>query len=156
MPKSILRNLLVIVVLFASGTVMADRPDAIYVPVGTLVLNPPSDIVAVRSPVSFPHSLHFSYACGQCHHKWNGLTKIKNCMAAGCHRELDPPKKSDKALAYDMDAIVYFKYAYHKRCIGCHKEIRATNKAAENNIMITGGRVTKIGPVGCVGCHERE
>ena len=156
MPKSVLSSLLILVVLIISGSVMADRLDAIYVPVGTLVLNPPSEIVSVRSPVSFPHSLHFIYACRKCHHKWDGLTKVKNCMAAGCHDALDPPKKSEKALDYDMDAIVYFKYAYHQRCIGCHKDIQAGNKTTENNIMMAGIKVGKNGPVGCVGCHERE
>ena len=157
MKKRLTGTLLVVVIVFLAGSaaVSGDRLDAITVPVGTLVLNPPSGIVAVRSPVEFPHSLHFIYACNECHHKWNGLTPVKNCMAAGCHEALDPPKRSEKALAYDLEAMPYFKYAYHKRCIGCHKEIRAGNLASEQSIMGTGGRVSNSGPVGCVGCHER-
>ncbi len=147
---------LVIVLLAGPAAVSGDRLDAISVPVGTLVLHPPSGIVAVRSAVAFPHSLHFTYACNQCHHKWNGLTQVKTCMAAGCHDALDPPKTSEKALAYDMEAMPYFKYAFHKRCIGCHKEIRTINHAKEKSIFGPGGKVSNLGPVGCVGCHERE
>lgn len=146
----------VIVLWAGTATVSGDRLDSITVPVGTLVLNPPSGIVAVRSPVAFPHSLHFSYACRRCHHKWDGLTPVKTCMAAGCHDALDPPQKSEKALEYDLEAMPYFKYAYHKRCIGCHKEIRTINHAAEKSIMGPAGKVSNLGPVGCVGCHERE
>lgn len=146
----------VVLLLTGPGVVSGDRLDAITVPVGTLVLNPPSGIIAVRSPVAFPHSLHFSYACNQCHHKWDGLTPVKNCMAAGCHDALDPPKKSEKSLEYDLEAMPYFKYAYHKRCIGCHKDIRTINQAREKNIMGPGGKVSNLGPVGCVGCHERN
>jgi hypothetical protein len=156
--KRISSTIVVVVMVLLTGpaAVSGDRLDAITVPVGTLVLHPPSGIVAVRSPVAFPHSLHFTYACNQCHHKWNGLTPVKTCMAAGCHDALDPPQKSEKALAYDIEAMPYFKYAYHKRCIGCHKEIRAINHAREKSIMGPGGKVLNLGPVGCVGCHERE
>ena len=147
---------LAFILLACADSVAGDRLDAITVPVGTLVLNPPSGIVAVRSSVAFPHSLHFIYACNQCHHKWNGLTPVNNCMAAGCHDALDPPQKSEKSLAYDLEAMPYFKYAYHKRCIGCHKEIRKINLAREQSSMGTGGPVSNTGPVGCVGCHERE
>lgn len=156
--KKVSTAILVLVVALLAGPahVSGDRLDAITVPVGTLVLNPPSGIIAVRSPVAFPHSLHFTYACNQCHHKWDGLTPVKTCMAAGCHDAIDPPKKSEKALEYDLEAMPYFKYAYHKRCIGCHKDIRVVNQAREQNIMGTGGKISDLGPVGCVGCHERE
>ena len=147
---------LVIILLTGPSINADDRLDAISVPVGTIVLNPPSDIVSVRSPVAFPHSLHFTYACNQCHHKWDGLTQVKTCMATGCHDALDPPKKSEKALEYDLEAMPYFKYAYHKRCISCHKDIQIKNQASEKSIMGTGGTVSNTGPVGCVGCHERE
>ncbi len=158
MLKLTLPIMLVLVLVFLAGpaNVVGERLDSISVPVGTLVLNPPSDIVSVRSPVAFPHSLHFDYACNQCHHKWDGLTKIKTCMATGCHDALDPPKKSEKSLEYDHEAMPYFKYAYHKRCIGCHKDIRAINQSMEKSIMGPGGKVSDLGPVGCVGCHERE
>jgi len=147
---------LVIVLLTGPANVAGDRLDAILVPVGTLVLNPPAEIVSVRSPVAFPHSLHFTYTCNQCHHKWNGLTQVKTCMAKGCHDALDPPQKSEKSLEYDLEAMPYFKYAYHKRCIGCHKDIRVINQTKEKSIMGSGGKVANLGPVGCVGCHERE
>ena len=158
MKKPLSSAIFVVAIVLLAGplAVNGDRLDTITVPMGTLVLNPPSDIVTVRSPVAFPHSLHFSYACNQCHHKWDGMTPVKNCMAAGCHDALDPPQKNGKALAYDLEAMPYFKYAYHKRCIGCHKDIRQANQTRENNIMGSGGTIANNGPVGCVGCHERE
>ena len=87
--------------------------DAIYVPVGRLVLAPPVGVTPKRSAVAFPHSRHFGYTCKTCHHKWDGNSQVQSCTASKCHDQPSSPVKHKKALDYEPEAIRYYKYAFH-------------------------------------------
>ena len=41
-------------------------------------------------------------------------------------------------------------------CIGCHKEIKKTNKALEASKMALGEQLAATGPTGCNECHPKE
>lgn len=130
--------------------------DAIYVPVGKLALAPPVGVISKRSAVVFPHSLHFSYTCRTCHHKWDGNLQVQSCTVSECHDQLVPPVKNEKLLDYGTDSIRYYKYAFHKQCLGCHKEIKTRNSKLARSGKTLKEPLQKTGPTGCVGCHPRE
>jgi hypothetical protein len=130
--------------------------DAIYVPVGRLVLAPPVGVTPKRSAVAFPHSRHFGYTCKTCHHKWNGNSPVQGCSASKCHDQLSLPVKSKKAGANRMEAIRYYKYAFHRQCISCHREIKVHNEKLERSRRKFEDPLQRPGPTGCVGCHPRE
>jgi len=70
-------------------------------------------------PVVFAHSLHanmssMSGGCTNCHHFTQNINDIQSCGASGCH---------------DVDNVVNLrmskpslKGAYHRQCMGCHRE----------------------------------
>jgi hypothetical protein len=62
---------------------------ALCIPIGSFVIAQPESVVKQRAAVDFPHSRHFVYNCKRCHHKWDNTSKIQNCMASGCHKELE-------------------------------------------------------------------
>ena len=130
--------------------------DAIFVPVGRLALAPPVGVTAKRSAVAFPHSQHFDYNCKTCHHKWDGNSQVQSCTASKCHDQLSLPVKSKKARAYSLEAIRYYKYAFHQQCIGCHREIEINNKKLERSRKKITEPLQWPGPISCVGCHPRE
>ena len=130
--------------------------DAIFVPVGRLALAPPVGVTPKRSAVSFPHSRHFSYTCKTCHHKWDGNSQVQGCTASKCHDQLSLPVKSQKAMADGLEAIRYYKYAYHQQCISCHREIKTHNEKLERSRKRIKEPLQLPGPTGCVGCHPRE
>ena len=116
-------------------------------------LAPPEGVESKRSPVEFPHSKHFTYNCQECHHKWDLSAELPGCMTSGCHNLAKTPKKSEK-----IDAIMYYKKAYHEKCIGCHREIKKQNLAMEKKLRIDAKnlKIQKVGPTGCVLCHPKE
>jgi hypothetical protein len=130
--------------------------DAIYVPVGRLVIAPPVGVTPKRSAVAFPHSRHFDYTCKTCHHKWNGHSPVQGCTASKCHDQLSSTVKDKKALDYGPVAIRYYKYAFHQQCIGCHREIKIHNEKLERSRRKLEESLQRSGPTGCVGCHPRE
>ena len=130
--------------------------DAIYVPVGRLVLAPPVGVTPKRSAVAFPHSGHFGYTCKTCHHKWNGNSPVQGCSASKCHDQLSPTVKDNKALDYGPEAIRYYKHAFHQQCISCHREIKIHNEKLERSRKKLEEPLQWPGPTGCVGCHPRE
>jgi hypothetical protein len=132
--------------------------DAIYVPVGRLALAPPVGFVSKRSAVAFPHSRHFEYACRTCHHKWDGKSEVQSCTAAECHDQLSapPPPKGRRYGDYIDDSIGYFKFAFHRQCIGCHKEIKRRNAKLTQSLLALNTSLHKTGPTGCVRCHPKE
>lgn len=106
-----------------------------------------------RSAVEFPHSQHFTIDCKDCHHKWEGKGIIQSCTASDCHDKIEAPKKADNYLSYDSVKIKYYKFAYHKQCITCHKDIKKKNKAIELANKNIETKLQKTGPTGCKGCH---
>lgn len=132
--------------------------DAIYVPVGRLALASPVGVKSKRSAVAFPHSQHFDYTCKTCHHKWDGQSEVKRCSASECHDQLTAPPmaKGARYLDYIDDSIGYYKFAFHRQCIGCHKEIEARNAKLSRSVFMLNTPPQKNGPTGCVGCHPRE
>jgi hypothetical protein len=122
------------------------------VPMGIIVLQPPEGVEQKRSSVEFPHAVHFSNSCQVCHHTWEGTEQIKGCMTSGCHDLTEAQTKSkDPALT-----IRYYKKAYHEMCIGCHREIKASNKKLELSGRAIKGTLPATGPTGCIECHPKE
>ena len=130
--------------------------DAIYVPVGRLALGPPVGVESKRSAVAFPHSRHFGYTCKTCHHKWDGNSQVQSCTASKCHDQLTAPDRKERMLDYSSDSIRYFKYAFHKQCIGCHKEIKTNNVRLARSGRTLREPLPATGPTGCVNCHPRQ
>jgi hypothetical protein len=121
--------------------------DELCIPMGTIELSAPEGVEQKRSAVDFPHSDHFKINCNQCHHTWEYGIEIKSCMSSGCHDQSEAPKEGDK--------ILYFKEAYHKACIGCHKTMQKRNKALELSKGSMPGQYEKTGPTSCVACHPK-
>jgi hypothetical protein len=160
-----LKSLLAIVgllTIFIAGDLAAfaedteETMDAIFVPVGRLALGPPVGVTPKRSAVAFPHSQHFGYTCMTCHHKWDGNSQVQSCTASKCHDQLSLPVKPKKAGANRLEAIRYYKYAFHQQCISCHRQIRIHNKRLERSGKKIKAPLQWPGPTSCVGCHPRE
>lgn len=121
------------------------------IPLGMITISPPESVEAKRSAVDFPHDLHFDFACAECHHQWTpGEDQIQSCTTSGCH-ELETPPESDS----DDDEILYYKKAYHQLCLGCHKEIKTTNKAIAMTVGGGQDQLKVTGPTGCILCHPK-
>jgi uncharacterized protein YlaI len=112
---------------------------------------------AKRSEVAFPHAVHFSYSCQECHHKWDTKSTIVNCTTSGCH-DLDKAPKTDDGRPVKDPAVSirYYKKAYHDMCIGCHKKIKKSNKEIEASKASLGEKLSPTGPTGCNQCHPKE
>jgi len=125
------------------------------VPMGVIELKPPPSVKPERSPVKFNHSVHFTYDCRTCHHKWEGTDKISNCTASNCHNLLKAPKKPTRYLAYTKEGIKYYKYAYHENCIGCHKKLKEKQKKLEMSYAAMEKQETTL-PTSCNDCHPED
>jgi hypothetical protein len=148
-----------IVLVFGSMTIVGgqETDDEMIVPMGTIEIGPPEEVEQTRSPVEFPHSQHFaSVYCKTCHHDWTGTEVIKSCAAADCHDVAVSPTKSGKNSSNPDLAIRYYKAAYHKMCIGCHKEIKIQNKKLEMSFKGLKEKLTIPGPTSCIECHPKE
>ncbi len=161
MLKSIMTAMAVYIFLIASGlAAVAEKTevtmDAIFVPVGRLALAPPVGVTPKRSAVAFPHSRHFGYTCKTCHHKWDGNSQVQSCTASKCHDQLSVPVKSKKVRANRLEAIRYYKYAFHQQCISCHREIKLQNEKLERSRKKIKEPLQWPGPTSCVDCHPRE
>lgn len=124
------------------------------VPLGVITLKPPEGVEPQKSPVAFPHGQHFQTECKACHHKWQGAEKISGCTASGCHDQIKAPEKSSSYLSYSDVSIKYYKYAFHKACIGCHKEIKLKNRALAESYQVVQEQLPSSGPSGCIECHS--
>ena len=146
--------LLILFVAGATTTVATEKKatmDAIWVPVGRIVVAPPVGVSPRRSAVAFPHSRHFNYRCKTCHHKWDGYTQIKSCSASNCHNGLSAPEKDSEA-PFDR----YYKTVFHQSCKGCHKEIKIQNQKLEASKTVLRDTLPRTGPTGCVQCHPKS
>lgn len=126
------------------------------VPMGMIVLAPAESVEKKKTPVEFPHARHFVYECKACHHKWEGTTQINSCTTSDCHDLLKPPKAPTKYLAYTDTGIKYFKYAFHEKCVGCHKAIKSKRKEMEMSYVTLKEKLPKTGPTGCIECHPKK
>lgn len=137
--------------LIWSSSVIAT--DEMCVPMEDITLESLTDD-AKRSEVNFPHAVHFSYACQQCHHTWKITEPIVGCTTSGCH-DLDtlPVDDSGRPLKDKTETIRYYKNAYHELCIGCHKKIKRENKAMEASMKALGQPLPAAGPTSCNACH---
>ena len=121
------------------------------IPLGGLVLEAPEGVEAKRAAVEFPHSQHFDISCKTCHHKWDGGGELLSCGTTGCHDLTESPKKGE-----NDPKSRYYKNAFHKSCIGCHKSIQAKNKKLEMLKMPLDEELPRTGPTGCNKCHPVE
>ena len=156
MPRSSFLIWCLLVIMVGSGAwVVAEEAEEMCVPMGTIVLEPPAAVEAKRAAVEFPHAVHFAYACNACHHTWKGTEQIKGCMTSGCHDMAVSPLK--KEIPDDDKAPVdrYYKQAYHKLCIGCHKDLNIKREKQEANFL-SQEKIAKAGPTGCIVCHADE
>ena len=93
--------------------------------------------------VKFDHATHVGRAasCTVCHHQDKGLkatdaTEVKACRT--CHKPDDPMTDDQKKVGkYVCTVMSTSDNAFHKNCIGCHKE-----KAK--------------GPTKCAECHKKS
>ncbi len=81
----------------------------------------------IFDPVTFPHLIHFEIIgdCKTCHHHHDPEHVTPACIT--CH---------DATLDYENIEKPGLKGAFHRKCMGCHKEY-------------------DIGPVVCVDCHKK-
>ena len=126
------------------------------VPLGTITLKAPEGVESKKTPVEFPHAQHFQTDCKTCHHKWQGSEPIQSCTASGCHDQIKAAERSSSYLSYSDKAITYYKYAYHKACIGCHKEIKVQNRKLAESYQVVNEKLPSVGPSGCTECHVAE
>ncbi len=152
-------GLILIVLIFGSSLMVSGQePEDLVIPMGSFLLEPPESVTAKRSGVDFPHSRHFDFNCMECHHKWDKVSQIDNCTVSGCHELLESPKKANKKTVSPDEAILYYKNAYHKMCIACHKDIKAKNLLAESQLRVSDRDtvIKKVGPTTCKVCHLPE
>jgi hypothetical protein len=154
MRKSVLFVTVVLMGVFWVSLLTAN--DEMCVPMGDITLQSLAK-EAKRSEVAFPHAAHFSYSCRECHHKWTGKEAIQSCTTSGCH-DLDkvPMDENGKPAKDEVLKARYYKNAFHDACIGCHKEIKAKNKAMESSAAALGEKLPPTGPTGCNQCHPKE
>ena len=154
--------LVALMAMFIAGNLTASAEkkeatmDAISVPVGRLALGPPVGVSAKRSAVPFPHSRHFDYTCKTCHHTWDGESPVQSCTVSECHDQLSAPKKAGRVSKEEAGSIRYFKFAFHRQCVSCHREISARNVRLKRSRRALNEPLEKTGPTGCIGCHPRR
>jgi hypothetical protein len=144
------RVLLVTVIAFIAFGSLGAAEDEMCVPMGDITIETLAH-EAKRSEVSFPHAVHFSYSCRECHHTWNAQEPIVGCKASGCHDLAEKQDSKDASLK-----IRYFKEAYHTKCIGCHKDIKIKNQKLEASGMKLNEKLPVAGPTGCNQCHPPQ
>ncbi len=137
------------------GTTVAGDEE-MCVPMGTIVLRPPSSVDAQRAAVEFQHGRHMVLACTSCHHTWEGAEPISGCMAAGCHDLDAPPRKADSTAIDQEQAFRYYKDAYHGQCIGCHRTMQQEIQQMAASLTRMDGKLPATGPTGCIGCHPKD
>jgi hypothetical protein len=134
----------------------ANGNEQMCLPLGVITLKPPETVEPKRAAVAFNHGQHLGLACNNCHHAWEGTEPVVGCMTSGCHDLDSMPRKEgsnsiDKALAFR-----YYKSAYHKQCIGCHKTMQQEIDKLSKTLADLDEKLPVTGPTGCIGCHPKE
>ncbi len=152
---------LILAVIFGNAMVVSGQSEdeTMSVPMGTILLEPPEEVEAKRPSIDFPHSTHFDFNCLTCHHQWELVDPVESCTTSGCHDGVVSPIKAAKeGTDEDLEelAVSYYKTAYHKMCVGCHREMKSQNKKLEMSGRILKDKLPNTGPTGCNGCHVKE
>jgi hypothetical protein len=135
----------------ASQAAVETSTDSLEIPLGTLTLTAPEGRYAKRPPVEFPHGGHFDYSCQTCHHEWDGESPVQNCTVSDCHDQLEADEKTRNI--NDERNSYYFLAAYHKACIGCHRDLRNQRKNLEKSGVTDESILPAYGPLACNECH---
>ena len=153
-----LRCIFVAVIFGNAFAAVAQEPsEKMCIPLGIIKINPPESVEAKRNSVEFPHTRHFEFNCGKCHHMWERNAPIVNCTTSGCHDVTVSPIKSKKKGSNKVKAMRrYYKKAYHTLCIGCHRDIKLKNKAFEESKRKLTYKLRYHGPTSCSKCHPKE
>lgn len=149
---------LCILLIAGSAVVLAsqDTDDTLCFPTGFITLEPPDSVEPKRSPVEFPHSVHFDFSCKTCHHTWDGGGELYSCSTSECHDLAKAPQKTGQGKADEDLAVRYYKKAFHDLCIGCHKDIKKKNREMAVSGKMLQDKLMKAGPTGCVKCHPKD
>jgi len=148
---------LLLVLVFGKAMIVFGQSDEqMCIPMGTITLQAPESVEAVRPAVQFPHPAHFSYHCQTCHHQWEMDEPIVSCTTSGCHDGTVAPTRSKKGTVDEEEAVAYYKTAFHKMCIGCHKEMKIERKKLEMSGRTLKEKLPSTGPTTCRGCHQPE
>ena len=149
---------LILALIFGNAMVIAGNSDGDYmsVPMGIIQLDPPDSVENPKPPVNFPHSIHFEFNCRTCHHQWEFDEPIQNCRTSGCHDGLVAPTKAEKGEDPEELKMSYYKNAYHKLCIGCHRDMKHENRKLELSGRVLKENLPATGPTGCKQCHVPE
>jgi len=149
---------LILALIFGNAMVVTGESEDgdMIVPMGSILLGPPDSVENPRPAVEFPHPVHFDFNCQTCHHKWDKETPIVGCTTSGCHDITEAPTRAERIQNEDNVADRYYKTAYHKMCITCHKEMRAQNKKMELSGRVLAENLPSTGPTGCKECHIPE
>jgi hypothetical protein len=149
---------LILAIIFGNAMVVSGESDdeTISVPLGVIHLVPPEDVESKQPSVPFPHGTHFVYTCNTCHHQWEMDAPIETCTTSGCHDGVESPIKAGGGRVDEDELIGYYKTAYHRMCIRCHREIRAQNKSLEMSGRVLKDKLPNAGPSSCKGCHLAE
>ncbi|PIE61263.1 MAG: class III cytochrome C family protein [Desulfobacterales bacterium] len=146
MKRSFIAASCLVVLVMTTDTLAQEPPHPLELPTGNMTLMAPegSGWKAKRSPVHFPHSLHFGFPCKDCHHTWDGASPVKSCSTSGCHENFWAPLPG--TASQDKPNIKSLTGAFHKACRDCHRN--------EVKIQKTQGiKEIATGPIDCEGCH---
>ncbi len=88
-------------------------------------------------PVIFAHELHASMSamsggCENCHHFSESVVEIQSCGASGCHSETN-----EVNLRMSRPSL---KGAYHRQCMGCHREWSHDTDCGNCHAELTDGK----------------
>jgi len=149
---------LILALIFGNALVVSGKGEGetMCIPMDTFQLKPPESVEATRPLVEFNHPIHFAYACQTCHHQWDFEEPIQSCQAEGCHDGVVSPTKAEKGEDREELRITYYKNAYHKQCITCHKDIKRKNEKLERSGRVLKENLPNSGPTGCKECHVPE
>ena len=149
---------LILAVIFGNAMVVSgeSEDETMVVPMGIIQLEPPEDVEAQKTAVDFPHATHFEFNCLTCHHQWELYEPVTSCGTSGCHDGTVAPTKAENGEVDEDLAISYYKTAFHKMCIGCHKEMKAQNQKLEMSGRTLKDKLPNTGPTGCINCHLNE
>ena len=90
-----------------------------------------------RTAVYFSHENHMeTFECLDCHHNYQNGENVLD------EDELDEDGSAKCAACHSKDASIKLKTAYHRQCMGCHRQV---NKQEAARLPIT-----------CGDCHPRN
>ncbi len=83
-----------------------------------------------KLPVTFNHSTHGDYKCGECHHPVDGAETFLACGSAGCHDNFD---KKDKSV-HGYYNVMHGKKLKFDSCLSCHLEVAGKDAAKKKEM----------------------